>query len=53
MFEDMGTDGLFLFSADKINYTLTILNKFACFVSLSDFALSLRLINKPFDIVTR
>ncbi|VYT47472.1 Uncharacterised protein [Bacteroides intestinalis] len=53
MFEDMGTDGLSLFSADKINYTLTILNKFVCFVSLSDFALSLRLINKPFDIVTR
>ncbi len=52
MFEDMVTDGLFLFSADKINYTLTILNKFV-FVSLSDFALSLRLINKPFDIVTR
>ena len=26
MFEDMVTDGLFLFSADKINYTLTILN---------------------------
>jgi len=28
-------------------------NKQAYFVLLSDFALSLRLINKPFDIVTR
>lgn len=31
MFEDMVTDGLFLFSADKINYTLTILNKFVLY----------------------
>lgn len=31
MFEDMVMDGLFLFSADKINYTLTILNKFVLY----------------------